>query len=504
MFDIQKIFTWIKTHFTKKELCYLILILGIFFITRLLFINEFPIFTDEGIYIHWSKIAWKDATWRFISLTDGRQPLQTWATIPFLKIFQPNYLLAGRMFSVFGGLFGVIGFFLMVWHFISKKAAYWGTMLYILCPYFLFYDRLALADSITNSFFIWISFLGLLLFTYHRYDMAFLLGLVSGFGMLAKSSVKLAVIMLFIQPILIIFNRKKYTIFSIINFMLLLCFSLVLAILIYNVQRLSPFFHYVSLKNTTFIMTLSEFISNPFSVFFRNYIAIPQYIFWEMGFIFPILGIIGMFLSFKQKKHEYIYLSFFIIFSYIILTFVSKILFPRYVLFIGSILAFFAIVYIHNLQHKVLKTSLVITVLCFFIIMDFMIIFKPANAFLPPIDRGQYIEGVTAGWGVDDIMMFARSKSKEKPVVLVAEGNFGLIADMLEVFIKPNDKISVKGYWPLSVESLYENQKLLKDNYVYVVFPHRTEFPEDWPMRLIKRYTKPNNKSSFYLFELIK
>ncbi|KXK10841.1 MAG: hypothetical protein UZ22_OP11002000602 [Microgenomates bacterium OLB23] len=81
----------------------------LFALTRLIKLDGFPIFSDEGIYIRWAKVAWKDATWRFISLTDGRQPLQTWATIPFLKLFEHNALLAGRLFAVTAGFISLTG-----------------------------------------------------------------------------------------------------------------------------------------------------------------------------------------------------------------------------------------------------------------------------------------------------------------------------------------------------------------------------------------------------------
>ena len=99
-------------------------------------------------------------------------------------------------------------------------------------------------------------------------------------------------------------------------------------------------------------------------------------------------------------------------------------------------------------------------------------------------------------------MEFARGKSKEKPVVILAEGNFGMAFDVLDVFLKADDKITIKGYWPMDERHLYENQPLLKDNYVYAFFSHRDEFPESWPLKLVKKIDKPGYQSDFHLFEL--
>ena len=140
----------------------------------------------------------------------------------------------------------------------------------------------------------------------------------------------------------------------------------------------------------------------------------------------------------------------------------------------------------------------------FFSYYNYTILFNYAKIPFPEIDRGQYIEGATAGWEVKDIVDFAREKSKEKQVILLAEGNFGLIGDVLDVFTKPGDRIFIKGYWPLQEKELLENQKELEKNYVYAVFAQKKGFPQNWPLRFIKRIDKPGNKSSIYLFELTK
>ena len=101
-------------------------------------------------------------------------------------------------------------------------------------------------------------------------------------------------------------------------------------------------------------------------------------------------------------------------------------------------------------------------------------------------------------------METAREISQEKPVVILAEGNFGLIADMLYVYQKPTDRIEIRGYWPLNEKELLENQKELKDKYVLVVFSHRQEFDSNWPIKLIEKYPKPDSHLYYHLFLLKK
>src|SRR3989338_11558662 len=111
MFSIEAIVSFIKKNIRVRDVIIILVIIGLYGASRLINLDKWPIFSDEGIYIRWAKVAWKDASWRFISLTDGRQPLQTWGTIPFLKLFSTNALLAGRLFSVTTGLVSFIGIF---------------------------------------------------------------------------------------------------------------------------------------------------------------------------------------------------------------------------------------------------------------------------------------------------------------------------------------------------------------------------------------------------------
>jgi len=130
--------------------------------------------------------------------------------------------------------------------------------------------------------------------------------------------------------------------------------------------------------------------------------------------------------------------------------------------------------------------------------------FNPSLIPFPEIDKGQYVEGETAGWGAREMMEFARGKSKEKQVIILAEGDFGLIGDVLNVFLKDDDKINIRGFWPLDEKTLFDNQKELKENLVYVVFSQRKDFPTNWPIKLIKKYDKPGLRTAYYLFELTK
>lgn len=503
MFEIVKLPALIKKAFTKKEILLIFLLIGLYLITRLINLDKFPIFTDEGIYIHWAKIAWHDATWRFISLTDGKQPLHTWGMIPFLKLFPNNSLLAGRLFSVATGFTALVGVFTLLYYLFGKKAAFYGAFFYIFTPYFLFYDRMALIDSAVNSGAIWIFFFSILLVRTLRLDIALLFGIVSGVSLLAKSSSKMFVALSLFAPVLFFDRAKKTLKGKIANFVFLYIIAGVIAVIMYNIQRLSPFLHFVAEKNKTFVMTLGQFLETPFRVVFANLSLIPIDVLWESAFILPLIGIAGLISLYKKDRGLFFYFLFWIILPYIVISFFAIVVYPRYLSFFASLFLLLASYFFSQQKNKKLVKGLLILFTFSIIYFDFTILFSHRNIPFPPVDREQYIEGVSAGWGIKEIVDFSRDKSSEKPVILLAEGTFGVVGDMLEGSLGREDKITVRGYWPLTKDNLLENIKELKTHNVYIVYSHRNEFPPDLPIIFIQRFVKPGGKSSFYLFELV-
>ena len=209
MFDVFKILAFLKKTVSRKDVLLIIILVGFYFLTRLINLDKFPIFSDEGIYIRWAKVAWHDASWRFISLTDGKQPLQTWGTIPFLKLFPDNALLAGRLFSVATGFMALLGTFFILFFLFGKTSALLGSFLYIITPFFLFFDRISLVDSGVNAGFIWILFLTILLAKNRKLEISLILGFAAGFFLLAKSSVRIFLMLGVFAPLLFLEKGKR-------------------------------------------------------------------------------------------------------------------------------------------------------------------------------------------------------------------------------------------------------------------------------------------------------
>lgn len=503
MFDIHRIFAYLKKNFTLMDVLLLGGIKILYLITRLYNIKLLPIFTDEGIYIRWAKVAWHDASWRFISLTDGKQPLQTWGTIPFLKFFPTDSLLAGRLFAVATGMVALLGMFTLLYYLFNKRTAFIGTFLYVFSPYFLFYDRMALVDSGVNAAFIWILFFTVLLVHTVRLDVALLFGIVAGLALLTKSTAQMFIGVSFLGSLFLFdYKKKKWTGF--VSYLFTWGIVFVLSQVIYNVQRLSPYMHYLSQKNNTFVMTFKEWMQNPTEVIFSNLTTVPYYVFSESGWIIVPFAFIGLFFLFRKNLPLFFYFMVLLFVPYLGISAMTRVLFPRYIIFFGTLLTILTAYALGKIQDKRIFISLTIVVSAVLISFQYPMWTDYTKIKFPETDLGQYIIGPNVGLGMDEIVSFAREKSKEKPVRILAEGDFGLTGDMLNVFVNQGEQIYIQGYWPLNKEALQKHQADIGKEYIYVVTAHELEYPSDWPMKQLKVYYKSGGTSAIQFFELTK
>src|SRR3989338_5478833 len=177
-------------------------------ISRIINLKGIPIFTDEAIYIRWAQIGLNDPAHRYISLTDGKQPLMTWAMYPFLKLFE-DPLIAGRLVSVLGGALSVIGIYILAKTLFDRKAAVFSVILYTISPFSMVYERLALMDSLLAMFGIWCLYLQVLLIKKLKLDVALILGITAGAAFLTKTSSSFFFFFFPFSLLIFAFEKKK-------------------------------------------------------------------------------------------------------------------------------------------------------------------------------------------------------------------------------------------------------------------------------------------------------
>lgn len=514
----------------KEHLLFLGAVIGIvalYFFLRIYNILSLPIFTDEAIYIRWAQIAKQDAAWRFISLTDGKQPFFIWVAIIFLK-FIADPLLAVRLVSVAAGFATTVGLFflgneifreqaakLKIFSF-TKKTVTIGllsSLFYVLYPFGLVYDRMALYDSMVGSFAVWSLYLLFLFVRTLRLDVALISGLVIGGGMLTKTN---AFFSLYSIPLLLlIFDWKEKHIFK--RFLQFISLAVVIAVLsygMYSVLRLSPYFHVIAEKNALFVYPFSEWIKHPFTYLQSN---LQRSIEWfVIYFTIPaiVLALWSFFIS-KNFLREKILLVLWFAFPFIALVLFGNTIYPRYFLFMTlpliPLVSYTLVVLFYKYENPALKIISTVILFGWFIIMDYFIIADFAHAPIPKEDTGQYLNSWSAGNGVLQSVNFFKKEAADKKIYIMTQGTFGLMPFGLEMYLVDNPNIKIKAVWPISDTPPQEVIAAAKKMPTYAIFYQECsacgenigDTPKLWKVEKIASYRQGTSDAEYVIYKIL-
>lgn len=499
---------------------FLVILLALFL--RTFKLNLIPVFADEAIYVRWAQVMRAEPSLRFLPLSDGKQPLFMWSVIPALKAVS-DPLVAGRLVSVFTGIGTLVGVFgLSFILFSSQKKALLSSLLYALSPFAMFFDRMALVDSMLSMFGVWTVILFILAIKNLRFDFALLAGFSLGGAMLTKSP---AIFFAFLLPTLLIFlpfSKKKGIKLNILKGILLLTTTVALGYGIYNILRLGPNFHMVGSRNYDYVHPYSHIFENAFDPFVGHIKSIIKW-FGEIG---PVAVIImafsGAVVNFSKFKKEIIVLIVWAVFPLLVQAEFAKVLTTRYI--------FFTIPYVFVLASSILnefknKKHLyaVYVLIAFFAVHSFLFYIPffndPATASWP--EREGYMANWTAGTGIKEAAQIIKQKRDEGVSVVVGtEGYFGTLPDGLQIYLEKEQNIVVLGVG-LGLNQVPLELKAAKEagNTVFLVAnSSRLNFSKSFEEHGLKvvaefekaprdegshNYVEYGPKDTFYLFEIL-
>lgn len=169
-------------------------ILALYLLTRLIALTRVPVFFDESIYIRWSQELLSHGRF-LVSLTDGKPPLHVWWMAPLVRVVG-DPLLAGRLASVLAGGLTTCGMFLLGRELSGWRLGAWASLLYVACPFTLWYDRLAIAEGLLLTTFVFAAWLALRAARKLDLRLAVPLGLVIGMSLLTKGTAGLLYLVL--------------------------------------------------------------------------------------------------------------------------------------------------------------------------------------------------------------------------------------------------------------------------------------------------------------------
>lgn len=486
-----------------------ILLFGLWLRTAKL--NTLPVFADEAIYVRWAQVMRAESTLRFLPLSDGKQPLFMWSVIPFLK-FIPDPLIAGRLVSVFAGLATAIGTGFAAWLlFKNQRLAIFSAFIWAILPYSVFFDRLALADSLLTMFIVWTFALFTLSLSRLRWDFSMLAGFSLGFAWLTKSPALFAFFMIPLIAILfpdIYTNRKK-----LFTAMGLAFTTYLIALGMYNILRLGPEFHMIALRNRDYVFPLMEVLSHPLDPLISH---LRDSFDFYIRFATPaglVLALIGLFTGGRHYLRPRLVLAFWWLVPILAQSFVAKGFTARYLLFtvpFSVILMSYGLLSLGDRTKKHLLTQAGLAIMVVFCLgFDLLIIYNNWSAPLPRIERSGYLEEWTSGYGLREASERIRSAAANGPVVVGSEGYFGTPFSALEMYLNDVPSVRVVGLGRVIGAPDPKLTSAQADNQVFVV-ANSTRIsgdPQELGYEIISSHPKavrPDGSREYLLFMKIK
>ena len=478
----------------------LIAILAIGLGIRLYNLTILPVFVDEAIYVRWAQVMATEPTLRFLPLSDGKQPLYMWILMFVIKYFNdPLYI--GRLLSVATGIGTTLGIFTFSYLlFKNKLVSLFSVFVYAISPFTVFFDRMALVDSMLSMFGVWTAIFAFLTAKYKRLDYALLAGFCLGFAALTKSPALF--IALLLPTFWIMYDWKSIWRLGV---------TYILAFAMYNIQRLGPNFSQLTARTGDYVLPFSHLWTRFFDPLVPH---IKDFFVWlySMGpiTIIPII-LIGIYFGLKKYTKETIILLIWVLVPVIVQSEFAKAFTARYIYFTLPYLFILAGM-IFLIQIKWLKTMSYLLIILFIIqssIFNFYLLTIPEKANLPRGERSGYLEEWTAGQGIKEISEYLRtveSKNPGKQIVVGTEGYFGTLPDGLQIYVNKLPNIVVIGVGVIIADTPQSLKEALEaGNRTYLVI-NKSRFKgnaEKLGFKLIASYPKGlrlTDSRQYYLY----
>lgn len=426
----------------------------LYFLLRVPSLTKIPVFVDEAIYIRWAQVMQNEPTLRFLPLSDGKQPFFMWLIIPFLKVFS-DPLVAGRMVSVLAGFGTLVGVVFLAWYlFKSPKAAFVAGLLYAASPFAVFFDRMALVDSMLSMFGVWTLFFGVVTARALRLDTAQLAGFSLGGALLTKSPALFFSLLLPVTALLAPFREKgnsvKVMLLSVLKLVGLFTVTYAIGYAMYNVLRLGPNFGLIGERNKDYVFPLSHLWTNPKDPFIFYIDRIREWLFILGPSVLVILVIAGVIIGLKKYPRQTLILTAWAFLPLLAQAEFAKVITARYILFSIPFLVTLAALSVLP-KNKIYQKIFIVGLLIFLanaLRTDYLLLTNPEAASLPQSERSGYLEEWTSGTGIREVAEFIKEKKTSHPnerIVVGTEGFFGTLPDGLQIYLENVPNVTVIG-----------------------------------------------------------
>ncbi len=336
----------------------------------------------------------------------------------------------------------LLGVVFLAGRFFNKRVAVMAALLIATTPFFVFFNRMALVDSMLAAFTIWALYIALCLIKFPRIDLAMLLGYLYGGAMLTKTPALFNILTL--PATLITFNfslgnRPK----RIFNLICLWVLALTITFVMYNILRLGQGFSNLGSRNQDYVLSISRILERPWDPLIPRMVDLADFSFHLLGLPFLILLFLGVYKVIVEKNKFGLAILAWSLFPLLIQMEALKTFTARYILSSMVPLTVIASVGLEFIWLKYLSKNLVKQILFLGVLLSWSIFFifnlltSPENAPLPKEERAGYFELWTAGYGLRESADYLIDQAKTKGSIVVGtRGYFGTLPEGLEIYLE--------------------------------------------------------------------
>ena len=213
-------------------------LVGAYLLLRLTLLWRFPPHYDESLFAFWAWVGYEDPAQRWLPLADGQNPMQEWLGMGLIALgIEP--LTSLRLLSLLAGLVAMATVAWLARGLAGKEAALAAAAIWVVLPFSLVYGVVGVADPIIAALAALAMALQMSLARRPRLDLAIVLGLVFGVGILVKLTMMSAVWLLPLGALLFDWRRERLGA-RLVRWLGCLALAGLIALALYQVLRLSP------------------------------------------------------------------------------------------------------------------------------------------------------------------------------------------------------------------------------------------------------------------------
>ncbi|HEM62005.1 MAG TPA: phospholipid carrier-dependent glycosyltransferase, partial [Chloroflexi bacterium] len=439
------------------------LLLALYLATRLTNLMVLPVFLDEARHIR--VVQHLDLAQDFLSPLQHDSPklVLDWITAGSLTLL-PDPVASARIGSVAAGALGILGLYLVGKDLYSARIASLAAALYVISPLMLFHERMLLADVMLNTCGLYVLLFSLLVLNKGGAIHGVALGMFMALAVLSK----LPGAFYLIVPLVVwaLLHRTKVRALAVRILPAYCTAALILAPVLLHPLG-ARLFNEIALK--TIATSEAPTISGWVSLFVHNaaealpgvgaYLTLPVVVVCALSLVLA--------LALRNKQGLLLWATGAVP-VVALLGSSSGFLPPRYFLFAASPVLLCAAWSIDRLSRAAppllcraglfrSQTSLLrraTTAVCLSLLVaislqaakfDYYVVTHPSQAPLPRIDRLEYIQGWSSGYGIPEAVRWFRNRAMRQQLAVITDPSDIIGLDGLLIYLHDNSRITTLG-----------------------------------------------------------